>query len=382
MVVDVFKAAAEGANQTAEAEVLETTQVVEIVPPTALGALERAQIDIQIATAKQFPRTISQSIEKAKNLVCHDPIIAAACRYSVPHADGPITGNSIRLAEPMAISWGNLRYGGRIISVGERTVTAQGVCHDLETNAAVSVEAVRSIMTAKGKRFSDDMIRVTCMAAIKIGIRNAIFAIIPQGYVDQVGRAAQKVARGEEKGLEVRREEALAFFKEKGIPQEKVFIALGVAAVEDITWHHVDRLLQYGTAIVVEGVDPATIFGATAPATDATPPEEPKTESMTYDEAINELGVAGCSWDMLYTALGLSDAGEMTETHKAQAVTLAQRVKAGETLEQVLAAPPSSPAPGPPVGEQAFGAKAAAQDKAAAAEATPKTEQRKAELDF
>jgi len=382
MGLDVFKAAAEGANQTAEAEVLETTQVVEIVPPTALGALERAQIDIQIATAKQFPRVISQSIEKAKNLVCHDPIIAASCRYSVPHTGGPITGNSIRLAEPMAISWGNLRYGGRIISVGERTVTGQGVCHDLETNAAVSVEVVRSIMTNEGKRFSDDMIRTTCMATIKIGIRNAIFTIIPQGYVDQVGRAAQKVARGEEKGLEVRREEALAFFKEKGIPQEKVFIALGVAAVEDITWHHVDRLLQYGTAIVVEGVDPKTIFGETAPATDATPPKEPETPSMTYDEAVSTLGAAGCSWDMLYTALGLSDAGELTDTHKAKVVELAQRVKAGETLEQVLAAPPPSPAPGPPAGEQAFGAKAAAQDKAAAAAVTPKIEQPKTQLDF
>jgi len=337
MGLDVFKAAAEGANQTAEAEVLETTQVVEIVPPTALGALERAQIDIQIATAKQFPRVISQSIEKAKNLVCHDPIIAASCRYSVPHTGGPITGNSIRLAEPMAISWGNLRYGGRIISVGERTVTGQGVCHDLETNAAVSVEVVRSIMTNEGKRFSD---------------------------------------------VEVRREEALAFFKEKGIPQEKVFIALGVAAVEDITWHHVDRLLQYGTAIVVEGVDPKTIFGETAPATDATPPKEPETPSMTYDEAVSTLGAAGCSWDMLYTALGLSDAGELTDTHKAKVVELAQRVKAGETLEQVLAAPPPSPAPGPPAGEQAFGAKAAAQDKAAAAAVTPKIEQPKTQLDF
>jgi len=382
MVLDVFKAAPEGANQAAATEVPDTTQVVEIVPPTALGALERAQIDIQIATAKQFPRTISQSIEKAKTLVCHDPIIAAACRYSVPKAGGHITGNSIRLAEPMAISWGNLRYGGRIISVDARTVTAQGVCHDLETNAAVSVEAVRSIITSEGKRFSDDMIRTTCMAAIKIGIRNAIFTIIPQGYVDQVGRAAQKVARGEEKGLEVRRGEALAFFKEKGIPQDKVFIALGVAAAEDITWNHIDRLLQYATAITVEGIDPKEIFGETAPATADAPPEEPKTPSMSYDEAINELGVAGCSWDMLYTALGLSDAGEMTDTHKAKVVELAQRVAAGETLEQVLAAPPPSPAPGPPAGEQAFGAKAAAQDKAAAAAATPETDQPKTELDF
>jgi len=84
----------------------------------------------------------------------------------------------------------------------------------------------------------------------------------------------------------------------------------------------------------------------------------------------------------LYTALGLSDAGELTDTHKAKVVELAQRVKAGETLEQVLAAPPPSPAPGPPAGEQAFGAKAAAQDKAAAAAVTPKIEQPKTQLDF
>ena len=221
----------------------------EILQPTALESLEKAAIDVQIATAKRYPRAISQSLQKAKDLACYDPEIAADCTFAVPRADGMIIGKSVRLAEIMGYAWGNLRYGGRIIDIGDRFVTAQGVAHDLENNIAVSVEVKRSIVGKNGKRYSDDLIRVTSQAAIAIAIRNAIFKVIPQAYADRVWHEAQKVARGESKGLQPRLAKALEYFADKGVSAKQVFDLLGIEGKEDVTWEHIDYLLGLAASL-------------------------------------------------------------------------------------------------------------------------------------
>ena len=241
-------------------------EVQEILQPTALESLEKAEIDVQIATAKRWPRKISESLQRAKNLACLDPDIASECTFAIPRADGLIIGKSIRLAEIMAYAWGNLRYGGRIVDIGERFVTAQGIAHDLENNIAVSVEVKRSIVGKNGRRYSDDLIRVTSQAAIAIAIRNAVFKVIPQAYADRVWKEAQKVARGEAKGLQPRLAKALAYFKENGISEDRVFRVLGIKGKEDVTWEHIDHLLALASSLKTGEATADELF----------PPEEPK----------------------------------------------------------------------------------------------------------
>ena len=275
MKVDVF-AVGEEVNQGTEiVQKPERGDIAELMPQQPLGIIERAQIDMQIATAKQFPRSVAESLEKAKSLACYSPLIASQCTYSKPQGNKKVTGPSIRLAEIMATSWGNLRYGGRVLSVGERIVTCQGVCHDLEGNVSVSVEVTRSIIDSNKHRYSDSMIVTTSMAGIAIGIRNAIFKVVPGAFVSEIQTAAKKVARGEDQGLEARLTSALSFFDEKGIPAGRVFIALGIKGAADVTWEHIDTLLGYATSIRVEGVPISDIFpnAPTKPA--AQPPAPP-----------------------------------------------------------------------------------------------------------
>ena len=65
------------------------------------------------------------------------------------------------MAEIIANAWTNLRVATRIIGNDGRMITAQAVCHDLETNVAVCKEVKRSIVTKKGYTFSQDMQVVT-----------------------------------------------------------------------------------------------------------------------------------------------------------------------------------------------------------------------------
>ena len=224
----------------------------EVMPMTALESITRAEVDIQIATAKRFPRSITRAISEAKSIVGLDPDLAAACTYFLPARskdDPPITGPSVRLAEIMATSWGNIRIVGRITDDDGKFLTAQAVAMDLEKNVGYSVEIRRSVMTKAGRRFGDNMIQTTANAAIALATRNATFKVIPRAFIGLVQEEARKVARGDVKDLPQRRQAAIRWFGSKGVGSPHIFEALGVGGEADITLDHLEALNGMRTAL-------------------------------------------------------------------------------------------------------------------------------------
>jgi hypothetical protein len=112
----------------------------------------------------------------------------------------------------------------------------------------MTIEAQRSIVGKYG-RFSDDMIRVTGMAAISIALRNAIFRVIPRAYVDDIYTAAKSCAVGDAKTLVARRDEWLAWLGKKGIGPERIFARLEVAGAADIGLEHLAILIGIGSSL-------------------------------------------------------------------------------------------------------------------------------------
>src|SRR5580692_8587501 len=151
----------------------------ELVLTSNIGAIVRAEIDTQIATAKAYPRSVALFKKKALGLATEDQDTAESCFYAVPRGGKKIEGPSIRLAEIVGYSWGNLNYGSRIIADDGKMVTAQGVCHDLESNVRASVEINRRVTNKQGKRYNDDLVILTSNAAAAIALRNAIFKVVP-----------------------------------------------------------------------------------------------------------------------------------------------------------------------------------------------------------
>lgn len=217
---------------------------------SALEALNRSEIDIQIATAHRFPRNIKKCVDEAMSMATRTPETAERMLYSLPRGGKRIEGPSVRLAEIVGSSWGNLRYGARVVSVDDKFVTAQGACHDLEKNVAANVDVRRRITDKNGKRYNDDMIVVTSNAACSIALRQAIFKVVPFSLVEQVFEAAKAVAIGDASSLADRRQKAVDYFVSKvGIPLDRVLAVLNRLSVEQITLDDLGVLTGLKSAI-------------------------------------------------------------------------------------------------------------------------------------
>ena len=227
----------------------EKVEVLQVSNMESLNALTRAEVDAQIATAKAYPRNLSQVLNNIETLATMDEETAAACFYMLRRQGKLIEGPSVRMAEIIASSWGNIRVQARIISNDGKMITAQGVCHDLESNYAVSAEVKRRITDKNGKTYSEDMQVVTGNAACSIAMRNALFKVVPGALVKKVITKAKKVSLGEATSLEESRMKMLDYFQKIGVDQQHLFDYLSVSKIEEINTDMVVELRGLANAI-------------------------------------------------------------------------------------------------------------------------------------
>lgn len=216
---------------------------------TTMESLSRAENDVAISTAKNYPRSISKFRQDAMTMATIDAEVAASCFYKFSRGGKTIEGPSVRLAEIVASAWGNLKFGARIIDEGEKFVTAQGVAHDLEKNVQTTVEIRRRIVNKEGERFSDDMITVTCNAACAIALRNAVFKAVPFTYAKTIFEAAKRTAIGDVKTVAFRRQQMAEAFAKMGVSLEMILNLVDKMALEDIGIGEIETLLGVFTAI-------------------------------------------------------------------------------------------------------------------------------------
>src|SRR5687768_13694267 len=95
-------------------------EVTEEISPSIIYQQDKAAIDMQISTAKAYPRNIKRSTENAIAIVTIDAETAKTCTYSVPRGGKPITGPSVHLAKILAQVWGNLRIEAKVVSIDNK----------------------------------------------------------------------------------------------------------------------------------------------------------------------------------------------------------------------------------------------------------------------
>lgn len=271
-------------------------EVLHVDNAASLAALNRSEIDVQIATAKQYPRNLSQVLNNIETLACLDEETAASCFYILRRQGKLIEGPSVRMAEIIASSWGNIRVQARIVSNDGRMVTAQGVCHDLENNYAVSSEVKRRITDRNGRTYNEDMQVVTGNAACAIAMRNALFKVVPSALIKKVIVKAKQVSIGQSISLEDSRKKMLDYFSKIGVDEKRLFDYLSVSKVDEINIDMVVELrglanaIKEGTttvhdtffhkaevAVSTEEVDPsAALFGGAVESTKTESPNKPK----------------------------------------------------------------------------------------------------------
>ena len=216
---------------------------------SALSLITKAEIDIQISTAKAFPRSLKMFIDKAMSMATVSENVAESCSYALPRGGKSLEGPTVRLAEIVCSSYGNIRAGARVISNDGKTVTAQGICHDLETNYCVTVEVKRKITDKHGKTYNEDMQVVTGNAACAIAYRNAVFKVVPSALVSDVYDKAKEVARGTEQTLPAKRKKALDYLHSIKVTDKQICEVLEIKKVEDIDLDKLDTLRGMVTLI-------------------------------------------------------------------------------------------------------------------------------------
>lgn len=216
---------------------------------SSLSLITKAEIDIQISTAKAFPRSNKMFLDKALSMATLNEDIAASCAYALPRGGKALEGPSVRLAEIVCSSYGNIRAGARVIANDGKTITAQGVCHDLESNYSVTVEVKRKITDKMGRTYNEDMQVVTGNAACAIAYRNAVFKVVPSALVNDIYEKAKEVAKGTAETLIQRRDKAVKYFKDMGVTEKQICDALEVKKIEDIDLDKLATLRGMATLI-------------------------------------------------------------------------------------------------------------------------------------
>jgi hypothetical protein len=243
-------------------------EIVEQVSPSVIYQQDKAAIDVQISTAKAYPRNIKRAIDNAVALVTMDAETAETCNYSVPRGGKAITGPSVHLAKILIQQWGNIRIEAKVVDIDATHVTSEAVCFDLETNIAIKTQVKRSIMqnetkwddqakksvrTGRMVRMSEDMITVTGNAANSIALRNAALSVIPKAAVDKVYRAAKQTITGDvssESKLIAKRKKVFDGLKDAyNVTEAEILHAIGRAAVDHVTGDDLVVLIGIGTAI-------------------------------------------------------------------------------------------------------------------------------------
>lgn len=236
--------------------------------PTALESVTRGEVDMQVSTAKKYPRDMRRFLQGVENAVTKNPDVAATMFYVLPSRgqdNKPIEGPSARFAEVVASAWGNMRVEAMPLSDDGRTVTAVATAWDMESNVLVRMATQKSVWsTKKDKRFPEFVVVSNTNAAASVAFRNAVLKVVPRAMWWPLYEKARRAAVGDMNKLAETAERWLAVFEKGSVSRKRVFAFLGKESVKDIGAGDINRLQGIYTSLTEGNAKPDDIF----------PPEE------------------------------------------------------------------------------------------------------------
>lgn len=247
------------------------TEALAVTPPTVIEAITRSQVMTQVDVAKRHPRSVAHFQGQLESLACKTQGIAQSCFYMLPGRGGsnkPISGPSIRMAEIMAASWGNLQVSTMLVDIGDTMVTVRATVWDMQSNVACSEEYIAPIVGKNNRRYSNDMIGTTIRAAMKKALRNAIFTVVPKAYYEAIKEKIQLTAIGQIKDLGATVRAALKWWLDNHkITEQQILRTLRRENIDQIDASDILALRGFTTAVKE---DPDRLHDIFEPAKDQT----------------------------------------------------------------------------------------------------------------
>lgn len=195
---------------------------------TAMSTNREAQeVQAAVFMAKRFPRDENASLARIAQS-CQRRGLAEKAIYSYPKGGQNVTGPSIRLAEAIAQSWGNIQSG--VVELEQRPgeSVCMSYCWDIETNTRdIKVFTVsHSVQTKKGTKVLTDPRDIYEHVANQGARRKraCILAVIPKDVVDSAMEACQRtLASGAKEPLIDRLRKMVNVFQaEFSVPLESI----------------------------------------------------------------------------------------------------------------------------------------------------------------
>lgn len=215
-----------------------------------------AEVQAAYVIAKKFPRNGHEAFMRIME-ACKRPFLAEQAMYTYPKGGSLVSGPSIRLAEAMAQSWGNIEFGIREISQSNGVSTVEAYAIDLETNTRkpVTFHVKHERHTKKGvTRLTDprDVYELVANQGAR-RLRNCILAVIPGDVQEAAVAQCKKTLESGEMPLSDRIRMMVAKFDELGVKVEHLEKRLGhkldaTIAQEIVTLQGIYKAIKDGFA--------------------------------------------------------------------------------------------------------------------------------------
>lgn len=216
----------------------QSNRYLESINPAGLAVAQRAakEVEAMVLMAKRFPRDEELALRKVVS-ACKRPKLADAATYEYPRGGQKVTGPSIRLAEVLAQSWGNIDFGWTELS-REKASDGSEVSHceawawDIEANTRRSIRfdvpLVRDTKANGKTKLTEERDKYE-MCANQAGrrMRACILNIVPGDVTETALEECERTIKKNTRPIEERRANAITLFAKFGVTQENLEKYLG-----------------------------------------------------------------------------------------------------------------------------------------------------------
>jgi len=207
----------------------------------AMATTRQAQeVQAAMIIAKRFPRDEQQSADRIL-AACSRRTLAENALYSFPRGGAEVTGPSIRLAEAIAQSWGNMDNGYIELEQANGESKVMAYAWDLETNTRQSkvFTVPHRRDTSSGSKVLTDSRDIYELVANQASrrVRSCILSLIPGDVVDMAVKQCEATLRASMEGVPIatRIENMVKAFAEFEVTPEQLrgYIGKNVEAFDE-----------------------------------------------------------------------------------------------------------------------------------------------------
>lgn len=202
----------------------------------SLATRQAQEVQAAMVIAKRFPRDEFEAFERIRK-ACQRKNLAESATYMYPKGGTKVTGPSIRLAEALASSWGNIDYGIIELEQNDKYSSVMAYAWDLETNTRQSkiftVPHIRYSNRKGNEKLTDprDIYEMVANQGAR-RVRACILGVIPGDVVDSaVDMCSETLEKNVGGTIEDTLKKLFATFKDNfGISKEMIEKYLGYKA--------------------------------------------------------------------------------------------------------------------------------------------------------